>query len=116
MTAEAITEEALGRLVRETWVAWAHEQPDPKPSWLVPWDELDDGQREVDMRIGAAVGAAVTAAEQDRLRPVLTDALEGLQEMFGYVPDYFRVKWEHQAYIDRAEKALADLLAARGTP
>ena len=26
--------EALGRLVRETWVAWAKVQPDPKPSWL----------------------------------------------------------------------------------
>lgn len=47
--------ESLGRLVRETWVAWAREQPDPKPSWLLPWEELDQGQREVDMRIGAAL-------------------------------------------------------------
>ena len=47
--------EALGRLVRETWVAWAAEQPDPKGSWLTGWDELDAGQREVDMRIGHAV-------------------------------------------------------------
>ena len=49
--------EPLGRIVRETWVAWAKEQPDPKPSWLTGWDELDDGQREVDMRIGSAVAA-----------------------------------------------------------
>lgn len=49
--------EALGRLVRETWVEWAREQPDPKPSWLVPWEDLDEGQREVDMRIGEAVTA-----------------------------------------------------------
>ena len=47
--------EPLGRIVREAWVAWAKEQPDPKPSWLVGWDELDSGQREVDMRIGHAV-------------------------------------------------------------
>ena len=47
--------EPLGRLVRETWVAWACEQRDRKLSWLVPWDNLDDGQREVDMRIGEAV-------------------------------------------------------------
>jgi hypothetical protein len=53
--------ERLGRLVRETWVAWALEQPDAKPSWLVPWEELDDGQREVDIRIGEAVVASVTA-------------------------------------------------------
>lgn len=50
--------EPLGRVVRETWVAWAREQSDPKPSWLTGWDELDAGQREVDMRIGAAVAAA----------------------------------------------------------
>lgn len=53
-----MTREDYGRLVRETWVAWASEQPDPKPSWLVPWEELDPGQREVDMRIGEAVAAA----------------------------------------------------------
>jgi hypothetical protein len=51
--------EPLGRLVRDTWIAWAKEQPDPKDSWLVPWDDLDAGQREADMRIGEAVAAAV---------------------------------------------------------
>jgi hypothetical protein len=50
--------EALGRLVREVWVEWAREQPDPKPSWLVPWEDLDDGQREVDMRIGEVIASA----------------------------------------------------------
>jgi hypothetical protein len=49
--------EPLGRIVREAWVKWASEQEDPKPSWLTGWDELDAGQREVDMRIGAAVAA-----------------------------------------------------------
>lgn len=39
-------------MVRQVWVQWASEQPDPKPSWLLPWEALDDGQREVDMRIG----------------------------------------------------------------
>src|SRR5215472_6718248 len=50
--------EPLGRLVRDVWVRWATEQPAVKPSWLLPWEELDDGQREVDMRIGEAVAAA----------------------------------------------------------
>jgi hypothetical protein len=53
--------EALGRLVRETWVAWAKEQYRPKPSWLLPWEDLDNGQREVDMRIGSAVAAQAVA-------------------------------------------------------
>jgi hypothetical protein len=47
--------EPFGRRLREIWVKWASEQPDPKPSWLLPWDELDEGQREVDMRMGAAL-------------------------------------------------------------
>ena len=47
--------EALGRRVREVWVEWAREQPDPKPSHLVGWDDLDEGNREVDMRIGEAL-------------------------------------------------------------
>lgn len=33
-----------------------------KPSWLLPWELLDDGQREVDMRIGETVAQAATAA------------------------------------------------------
>lgn len=50
--------EALGRLVRQIWTDWAREQRDPKASWLTPWEELDAGQREVDMRIGEAVALA----------------------------------------------------------
>jgi hypothetical protein len=40
------------------------------------------------------------------LRAALADALEGLEDMFPYVPEYFREKWEHQGYIDRARAAL----------
>lgn len=50
--------ELAGRLVRQVWVEWAREQPNPKPSWLTPWEELDEGQREVDMRIGEALFTA----------------------------------------------------------
>jgi hypothetical protein len=54
--------EPLGRIVRETWVAWAKEQPDVRdhPSWLVPWDDLPARDREVDMRIGSAAAAEVS--------------------------------------------------------
>lgn len=47
--------DALGRKVREAWVAWAREQPDPKPSWLLPWERLAEPDREVDRRIGEAL-------------------------------------------------------------
>lgn len=44
--------EELGRMVRNIWIVWAKEQPNPKPSWLVPWEELSESDREVDRRIG----------------------------------------------------------------
>jgi hypothetical protein len=49
---DAATREYLGRMVREEWVKWAREQKDPKPHWLVPWEELDEPMKEVDRRIG----------------------------------------------------------------
>lgn len=44
--------EVLGQIVREEWVEWAREQPEPKPSWLKPWEELTEEEKEVDRRIG----------------------------------------------------------------
>ncbi len=63
--------EHLGRVVRETWVACASEQDDPKPSHLAGWDELDEWNKEVDRRIGAAVASEVArlAGKQDTPRP-----------------------------------------------
>ena len=43
-------------------MAWAKEQSAPKANWLTGWEDLDEGQREVDMRIGEAVAAAVRTA------------------------------------------------------
>jgi hypothetical protein len=47
--------EFLGQLVRMEWVKWAREQPNPKPSWLTPWHELTEPEREVDRRIGERI-------------------------------------------------------------
>ena len=66
-----LPDEVLGRLVRGVWCRWAREQPDAKASWLVPWDGLDEGQREVDIRIGRAVAKAATLAERAKLQPAI---------------------------------------------
>lgn len=55
MRNRATRRDHLGRIVREAWIAWAKEQPDPKPSWLVPYDELSEADKEADRRIGEAV-------------------------------------------------------------
>jgi hypothetical protein len=47
--------ETLGRMVREAWVRWAMTQPSPKPSWLVPYDELAEPDKEADRQIGEAI-------------------------------------------------------------
>lgn len=71
--------ESSGRLVRQVWVDWAREQPDAKPSWLVPWEELDAGQREVDRRIEIAVATA----ERERIIAQLRRAAAGRREYAG---------------------------------
>ena len=47
--------DTLGRMVREAWVRWAEMQPNPKPSWLVPYDDLAEADKEADRQIGEAV-------------------------------------------------------------
>jgi len=70
--------EQVGRLVRQTWVRWASEQRRPKKSWLAGWDQLDQGQREVDMRIGEAVASLVRARVMGDLPKLRADG-EDLQ-------------------------------------
>lgn len=50
--------EQLGREVREEWVAFTREQPNPKPHHLLPWEELDEANKEVDRRIGERLWCA----------------------------------------------------------
>lgn len=49
-----------------------------------------------------------SAREKLRLIAALKDALEGMEDMIGYVPEYFQEKWSHQGYIDRAKAVLAE--------
>jgi hypothetical protein len=47
--------DTLGRLVREAWVRWAQTQPNPKPTWLAPYDDLPEPDKEADRQIGEAI-------------------------------------------------------------
>lgn len=65
--------ETLGRFVREAWVRWAQTQPNPKPSWLAPYDDLSEPDKEADRQIGEAVarwtliGDAASSAQLARV-------------------------------------------------
>jgi hypothetical protein len=50
-----IDRETLGHLVRDAWVRWAQTQPNPKPSWLAPYEELSEPDKEADRQIGEAI-------------------------------------------------------------
>lgn len=64
-------DDRLGREVREVWVRYAREQPNPKPSHLVGWDELNEGDKEVDRRIGRRLYELGRLESIDRVPRVL---------------------------------------------
>ncbi len=47
--------DTAGRMVREAWVRWAETQPSPKLSWLLPYDDLSEPDKEADRQIGEAI-------------------------------------------------------------
>jgi len=51
----AFSRDELGRMVREAWVRWAQTRPNPKPTWLVPYDDLAEPDKEADRQIGEAI-------------------------------------------------------------
>lgn len=71
--------ERLGRLVRELWVSWAEKQPAPKPSWLVPFDDLSEQGKEADRVIGYGLflefNSEMTGErmEHERLKQTVSD-------------------------------------------
>ncbi|TLX17090.1 hypothetical protein [Rhizobium sp. MHM7A] len=58
--------DVLGRMVREAWVRWAETQPNPKPSWLVPYEALDEADKEADRQIGENVARWTLAGDAAR--------------------------------------------------
>lgn len=54
-----MTRDELGKIVRDAWIEWAKQQPNPKTSWLVPYEELEEPDKEADRMIAEAVLAAM---------------------------------------------------------
>lgn len=77
-----------GKLIRQEWIRWAQEQPNPKPSWLIEWKDLDEPDKEVDRRIWE-----VTVA------PYIT-AIAGLNERVSHLQDELNtLYWEMEGYL-----------------
>jgi hypothetical protein len=72
-TVPTITRDFLGQIVREAWVKWAKQQHNPKPSWLSPYAELSESDKEADRQIGEAVAQwalAIKGAKWEVAQPV----------------------------------------------
>jgi len=54
----------LGRRVRDTWVRWAQDQLYTKPSWVIPYDEISEADKEVDRQIGEDIAVFVELQAQ----------------------------------------------------
>ena len=100
--------EQLGRLVRETWVKWAQQQPSPKPHWLHPYNKLAEPDKEVDRLIGEAVRDATAPTWKLYDPSIVMD--------YGFYALLFRnrhvtLAWRHPDWWQYAVKYTSDVTA-----
>lgn len=61
----------LGAAVRAEWIVWAKSQPSPKPSWLVPYDQLSAPDKQADRMIGLVIARWTLIMESAQLSAAL---------------------------------------------
>lgn len=66
----------LGRRVRDTWVRWAQDQLYTKPSWVIPYDEISEADKEVDRQIGEDIAVFVELQSQSIIATLRTQLAE----------------------------------------
>lgn len=74
--------ESMGRKVREVWIGWAKERPEPKASWLMPWEELSEPDKDVDRRIGRVLWELGFSAAHSRIERLEKDSASVTEEMY----------------------------------
>ena len=57
--------EKMAEAVRDVWVEWASTQSNPKPSWLVPWKDIDEISRDADRWIARRMVSILTTSNPD---------------------------------------------------
>lgn len=66
-----------GQAVREAWVRWAETQPNPKASWLVPYEQLSEIDKEADRQIGEHVARLTLLMDAARLAKIEDSKFDG---------------------------------------
>lgn len=101
--------ETLGWMVREAWVRWAQAQPAPKSSWLVPYDDLPEADKEADRQIGETI-ARWTLVHDAARASFAPDTSEGLVRALEEIAS------THGTADMLRSKARAALIAQLGRP
>ena len=73
--------EQLGQLVRMAWIKWAKTQVNPKVSWLVPWKELDERDKEADRQIGEFIAKSCVNPELLKIETKLNELKNFIKEL-----------------------------------
>ncbi len=92
--------DTLGKVVRDAWVRWAQTQPDPKSSWLIPWEDLAEIDREADRQIGLAVANFSREKDRDARRIELAEKKSREELGKDELDEFNRLQ---QAYFDALE-------------
>lgn len=58
--------DVLGRMTREAWVRWAESHQQPSASWLVPYENLDETEKEANRQMGENVARWTLAGDAAR--------------------------------------------------
>lgn len=117
---EGFSRDFLGRAVREAWVRWAITQPNPKPSWLVPYDELSEPDKEADRQIGEAIAMLATRQPSAHAVPDVEGVIEKIVEYGAhreneggsYATFQKSEARQHRAEADDVLAEIRDMLAA----
>ena len=102
----------LGVAVRDAWVTWACSQPNPKQSWLVPYDHLEERDKQADRMIGMQVARWTLIREAARLSALLDPP--GSYDSAPTDPHHRDVisDWQHREVMKRQEDEIARLRSA----
>jgi phage baseplate assembly protein gpV len=99
--------------IRVAWVDWALTQPNPKPSWLVPWDRLDeqskDADRAIARRLLALYATPPATGDAAAVREACAKACDRLIARYDKAPGAHEA---YGAYTHVAHRAAVRLCAA----
>jgi len=119
VAAGEVSDDNLGRAVRQEWVAFARTLEARKAHWLEPYEALSDDMKEVDRRIGRALFNAGQASRNGEVaelkRELEAEKLKREEARFATEEAKARIL-ELEKLVSQCEKVIASSQKARAVP